>query len=101
VGIAGKRESSVDLAGVDRRSCEHGGTDAVVDMMQRSRLVIGQNSGLAHLAVFLERPMVMMRTGSGMICWMNVQRNPDVFFEIVEPAADAAFKAALDYLAAH
>lgn len=98
VAALGRKDASLNLRGVVGNSWDYDDVDACVELMQNARVVLSQNTGLAHFAVFLKAPMIMMRTGNGMICWMNQQRDADTFFQIIEPDPKIAVRATLDFL---
>lgn len=59
VGLVGTRDQSVDCD-ADLKTWEHPPLgDAVVETLQQCRLFIGGDTGVAHLAAFLQIPMVV------------------------------------------
>jgi hypothetical protein len=98
VGAVGQKDTSLSLSNVDINSWDFEGIDACIEMMQNAKIVVAQNTGLAHLAVFLEAPMIMMHSSDGMICWMEQQRNKRVFFKIIPADPRLAINEALEYL---
>ena len=99
IGAVGRKDTSFHLTGIDINSWDYDGIDACIEMMQNAKIILAQNCGLAHLAIFLRTPMIMMRTGNGMICWMEQQRDNAAFFKIVEPECRIAIQETLSYLA--
>lgn len=98
VGCVGEKQTSQQLKRVSLCSWDYGGLEATIEVLSRAKLVLAQNTGTAHLSVFLRCPMIVMTTGLGMICWMEVQRDPNIHFQLVEPDPTAAVTAAIDFL---
>lgn len=56
--------------------------DCIVDLINNTGVVITSNSGIAHLAILCQAPLVMIgHEGGPALRWMNRQRNHSVPFE--------------------
>ena len=85
VASIGAKETSFTDLEVDIKSWDYGYIDPIIELIKNSKVVLATNTGLAHLAVFLQHPMLLIANSSGMICWMECQRNKDVFFKTIYP----------------
>ena len=83
-GIVGAKSSSGETENIDYRAWDYDNEDdATVEMMQNAKLVIATNTGIAHLAILLGVPLMLVHSPlpqPAMVCFMEVSRNPNVFF---------------------
>lgn len=81
-GIVGSKSSSSSMDLIDYRSWDYDNEDdATVEMMQKAKLVVSTNTGIAHLAILLGVPLMLIHeTDMPMVCFMEISREPDVFF---------------------
>ncbi|HUT93890.1 MAG TPA: hypothetical protein VMY37_30785 [Thermoguttaceae bacterium] len=98
VGIVGHPDTTVQLQNVDLLSWHHGDMEPSIDLIRNSKIVLAQNTGVAHLCVFLAEPMLLMLSSKGMLCWMEAQRDPNVFFKTITPDPVIAVRESLAYL---
>lgn len=98
VGSVGSKDTSISLKRVAFNSWDYGGLEACIELLSNAKLVLAQNTGTAHLAVFLRCPIILMTTGHGMISWMETQRDQDVHFQLIDPDPNAAVIEALAFL---
>lgn len=82
VGAVGSPHASFDMRCVDERAWDHVDyNNASIAILKKAKLVITTNTGIAHLSIFLRRPtLVLDATGGEMMCWIDAQRDLDVFY---------------------
>jgi len=81
-GVVGIKKQSINLPYVDSRSWDYPyEEEATVAMMQNAKLVVTTNTGISHLAVMLRCPLFVIENAPGMMCWMEMQRDPNIYFE--------------------
>ena len=80
VAICGTKETSFDLNGVSHRSWDYIDVDTDVELMNKAKLVIVQESGLAYLSYLCKRPTILMDHPHEIGA---LHRNPDVFYKNV------------------
>lgn len=81
VGMIGKRETSFSFDQITTAAWEFPhSTDAMISMLQNSRLYIGTDTGPTHLATLLRRPQIVFR-------YEGDAENPDLLRAVVQRIA--------------
>lgn len=87
VGVCGAKESTQKLSGIEHYSYNHVDVDSDVEMISKTKLVIGQDSGILYLAGLCRKPVIMV----GPCFTPNITRlhlDEDVFFNNIEISAE-------------
>lgn len=80
IGVIGAKSTSLVLRGVDVNAWDHTDVDSDVEMLRNARLVVGQESGMAYLAMLCEAPLLIIDHCHEHIA--NRHRRPGVFFKV-------------------
>lgn len=103
VGVCGARETSFRLKSIKLKSYDHIDVDSDVEMMNNTKLVVTQESGMQYLSFLCERPTFCIdhyHKDFG----ADLHRNPNVAFENPRDVWDDPDKLAnmiLDFLKEH
>lgn len=93
IGIVGAKESSVDYGLTSAWQHPDGETAGTIDLLQKCKLFIGGDSGIAHLAAMLNIPSLVVENGT-MLGMIRINNN----YCKTTPTVDTAIGEAKRYL---
>jgi hypothetical protein len=84
VGVCGKRATTAPLQGIKYKSWDYIDVDSDVEMIQKCKVVVTQESGLAYLAMMCQKRMFVIDRCHKQIA--DAHRPKGVFFKEFLPA---------------
>jgi len=99
VGLCGTKKTSYQLTNITHYAWDHVDIDSDVEMILKTKLVIGQDSGLIYLAGLCRRPVIMI--GQCFTPITSLHLDQDVFFYNVLGEMPAVTEAALQFFKDH